>query len=48
MGNPALDSLLAIGIDKQKAIYALAEHEGEPEAAADWCLGEVRPSQVAH
>ncbi|GAA5894155.1 hypothetical protein JCM8208_002362 [Rhodotorula glutinis] len=40
MPDPALDSLLALGIDKQKAAFALREHGGEVEAAADWCLGE--------
>ncbi|KAK4332825.1 MFS polyamine transporter [Rhodotorula toruloides] len=41
MSDPsALASLLALGIPRQKAIYALKEHGGEVEAAADWCLGE--------
>lgn len=40
MSDPtALASLLALGIPRQKAIYALKEHNGEVEAAADWCLG---------
>ncbi|BGP22840.1 hypothetical protein JCM10295v2_001731 [Rhodotorula toruloides] len=40
MSDPrALASLLALGISQQKAIYALKEHGGEVEAAADWCLG---------
>ncbi|GAA5931217.1 hypothetical protein JCM3775_004964 [Rhodotorula graminis] len=40
MPDPALNSLLALGIDKQKAAFALREHGGEVEAAADWCLSE--------
>ncbi|GAA5985169.1 hypothetical protein JCM11641_005473 [Rhodosporidiobolus odoratus] len=35
-----LPTLLTLGIDRQKALYALSEHNGEIEAAADWALGE--------
>ncbi|KAM0792208.1 hypothetical protein ACM66B_004904 [Microbotryomycetes sp. NB124-2] len=35
-----VESLLALGIPRQKAVYALKEHGNEVEAAADWCLTE--------
>ncbi|GAA5912470.1 hypothetical protein JCM6882_005522 [Rhodosporidiobolus microsporus] len=38
--TPELNALLALGIEKQKALYALGEHGGEVEAAADWCFTE--------
>ena len=49
MPDPALDSLLALGIDKQKAAFALREHGGEVEAAADWCLSvsSLSPSSLS-
>lgn len=40
--DPALvQQLVSLGIPKAKAQFALAEHGGEVEAAADWCWGEV-------
>ncbi|GAA5830430.1 hypothetical protein JCM11251_001345 [Rhodosporidiobolus azoricus] len=38
--SPGLQALLALGIERQKALYALGEHGGEVEAAADWCFTE--------
>ncbi|GJN88537.1 hypothetical protein Rhopal_001503-T1 [Rhodotorula paludigena] len=38
--DEALSSLLSLGIDRQKALFALREHGGEVEAAADWCFTE--------
>jgi uncharacterized UBP type Zn finger protein len=38
MSTP-LQSLLELGIGKQKALFALREHNGEVEAACDWCFG---------
>ncbi|GAA5824311.1 hypothetical protein JCM3770_004460 [Rhodotorula araucariae] len=41
MPDPAsLSALVALGIPRQKALFALREHADEVEAAADWCLGE--------
>ncbi|ORY45023.1 hypothetical protein BCR35DRAFT_34870 [Leucosporidium creatinivorum] len=40
MASAQLQSLLALGIPKQKAIYALREHDNEVEVAADWCFLE--------
>lgn len=38
MTSVELQSLLALGIPKQKAIFALKEHGNEVEVAADWCF----------
>ncbi|TNY20254.1 hypothetical protein DMC30DRAFT_408981 [Rhodotorula diobovata] len=40
MPDPSLAALVSLGIDKQKAAFALREHGGDVEAAADWCLSE--------
>ena len=37
------DHLTALGIEKTKARFALAEFGGDVEAAADWCFAEVQP-----
>lgn len=36
-----MSSLIALGIEPQKARFALAEFGGDVEAAADWCWEEV-------
>ncbi|GAA5978501.1 hypothetical protein JCM10908_004380 [Rhodotorula pacifica] len=35
-----LDSLLSLGIPRPRAAFALKEHGGDVEAAADWCFTE--------
>lgn len=37
-----LNMLLALGIPKPRAVYALKEFGGDVEAAADWCLAVSR------
>lgn len=38
-----VQQLVALGIPKQKASYALSEHNNDVEAAGDWAFGEVSP-----
>ena len=40
-----MSALVALGIDPQKARFALAEFGGDEEAAADWCFDGV-PLQI--
>jgi uncharacterized UBP type Zn finger protein len=42
-----VEQLIALGIPKQKAAYALSEHNNDLEAAADWCWAEVSPPRLS-
>lgn len=35
-----LDALVSLGIPRARAAFALKEHGGDAEAAADWCFSE--------
>ncbi|KAG0654372.1 hypothetical protein C6P46_001757 [Rhodotorula mucilaginosa] len=35
-----LDTLISLGIPRARAAFALKEHGGDAEAAADWCFSE--------
>lgn len=37
MATGGVATLVALGISKQKALYALKEHGNDVDAAADWC-----------
>jgi hypothetical protein len=36
--SDALNALLALGVPKARATYALKEFDGDIEAAGDWCF----------
>lgn len=42
-----LDALVSLGIPRARAAFALKEHGGDAEAAADWCFS-VRHALRVH